>query len=97
MVYKLDLNLPCPVFLFISDFQHVQLVIPKKFIESVFSGSFAVSQLWGTGSGDGKYVVGLLNLSRLYGNMRASNFTDDKINTITSWSKIPIAGSPLQM
>ena len=78
-------------------FQHVQLVIPKKFRESVFSENYNSSQLWSLGTGDGKYVVGLLNLSRLYNNMRVSNFTDDKVNTISNWAKVPVAGSALQM
>ena len=70
-------------------------MIPKKFLESVFSETRTASQLWALGSG--RHVVGLLNLSRLYNNMRVSNFTDDKVNAITNWSKVPVAGSPLQM
>ena len=73
----------------------MQLAIPEKFLEGVFTETHNASQLWQLGQG--RHVVGVLCLSRLYNNMRASNFSDDKVGSIQNWSKVPVAGTPMFM
>ena len=75
------------------EFQGVKLAIPSKFMENLFMETQTAAQLWALGQG--RHVVGLLQLSKLYNELRASHFTEDKVGKITDWSKLPTAGAPL--
>ena len=71
------------------------MTIPEKFMDSIFSETQSAADLWC--KGQGRHVVGPLQLSKIYNTLRASHFTDDKIGKITDWRKITVAGTPMHM
>ena len=82
-------------YLLIIFLQHVKLAVPSKFLDGIFSDTQSAAALWT--SGQGRHVVGVLFLSKLYNGMRTNQFSDDKIGRIQAWDKVPVVGTPIYL
>ena len=71
------------------------MTIPEKFIDSIFSETQSAADLWCRGQG--RHVVGPLQLSKIYNTLRVNQFIEDKVGKISDWKKILVAGTALHM
>ena len=73
----------------------MQLAIPGRFLEGIFSDTQSAALLWT--SGQGRHVVGVLSLSKLFNGLRSTHFSEDKIGRVVSWDKMPVAGTAIHL